>query len=94
MIQFNIKNVIYRGKAMSNVKVIFIILINTFFISICTIQFSNHNFLVSLMPLLGVANYKYLKSNTRITNKQKNLIELFLIASVILFLLIKRSQII
>lgn len=79
---------------MSNVKVIFIILINTFFISICTIQFSNHNFLVALMPLLGVANYKYLKSNTKITIKQKSLIESLFITSVILFLLIRRSQII
>jgi hypothetical protein len=79
---------------MSNVKVIFIILINTFFISICNIQFSYHNFLVALMPLLGVANYKYLKSNARITNKQKNLIELFFLTSVILFLLIRRNQLI
>lgn len=73
---------------MSNIKVIFIILINTLFISLCTIKLNNHHSLAFLLPLLGVANNKYLASNARITKKQKNTILLFFLASIIVFIII------
>lgn len=76
---------------MSNIKVTFIIFVNTFLISICTIKSNSHSFLLFIMPLIGVTNHKYLESNTKITNKQKNLIELFLLTSIVLFILISRS---
>ncbi|MVX67338.1 hypothetical protein GKZ28_27310 [Clostridium chromiireducens] len=70
---------------MSIIKLISIILINTFLISVSLINvYSGNIFFIFACPIIGIANYKYLNSNTKLINKQKNIIELFFIVAVVL----------
>lgn len=73
---------------MSTIKVISIIIINTFLISTSLINIYNGSiFFILICPLIGIANYIYLHSNTNLINKQKGLIELFIIIAVLLTIL-------
>jgi UDP-N-acetylmuramyl pentapeptide phosphotransferase/UDP-N-acetylglucosamine-1-phosphate transferase len=73
---------------MSNIKLIFIIFINALLFSLCASEFNNGNlFFLLFMSLIGIANKKYLDSTTKLTNKQKELIKVFFVATLILFII-------
>lgn len=73
---------------MSNIKVIIIIIINTLFIFICANQINNgDSFWIFSMPLIGVTNRKYLDSDNKLTAKQKEIINVFFVVIIILFII-------
>lgn len=73
---------------MSNIKVIFIILINIFFISLSLTKcYDESRYFTFICPLLGIFNYKYVFLNKKLTNHQRSIAQLFIIISVILAIL-------
>lgn len=73
---------------MSNIKVILIIFINIFVISLSFIRdYNGSKYFAIICSLLGIFNYKYVFLNTKLTNKQRFIAQLFIITTVILALL-------
>lgn len=57
---------------MSNIKVVFIVLLNIFFISLDLItDYNKSRYFIFIFPFLGAINYKYVFLNSKLTNNQK-----------------------
>ncbi|WP_026886933.1 hypothetical protein [Clostridium beijerinckii] len=70
---------------MSNIKVIFIVLVNVFFISLDLIADYNKNrYFIFIFPLLGAINYKYVFLNSKLTNSQRFFAQFSIIGAFIL----------
>ncbi|AJH00872.1 hypothetical protein LF65_04332 [Clostridium beijerinckii] len=73
---------------MSNIKVIFIVLVNVFIISLSLIKgYSDSRYFSLIFLFLGVFNYKYVFLNTKLTNHQRSFAQFSIIGFVILAIL-------
>ncbi|WP_238949017.1 hypothetical protein [Clostridium sp. YIM B02569] len=70
---------------MSNIKVIFIVLLNVFIISLDLItDYNKSRYFIFIFPILGSINYKYVFLNSKLTNNQKFFAQFSIIGSFIL----------
>ncbi|NRT73194.1 hypothetical protein [Clostridium beijerinckii] len=70
---------------MSNIKVIFIVLLNVFIISLDLLaDYNKSRYFIFIFPILGSINYKYVFLNSKLTNNQKFFAQFSIIGSFIL----------
>ncbi|NOW89925.1 hypothetical protein BCD91_001948 [Clostridium beijerinckii] len=70
---------------MSNIKVIFIVLLNVFIISLDLItDYNKSRYLIFIFPFLGAINYKYVFLNFKLTNSQRVFAQFSIIGAFIL----------
>lgn len=70
---------------MSNIKVIFIVLLNVFIISLDLItDYNKSRYFIFIFPILGSINYKYVFLNSKLTNNQRFFAQFSIIGSFIL----------
>lgn len=70
---------------MSNIKVIFIVLLNVFIISLDLLaDYNKSRYFFFTFPILGSINYKYVFLNSKLTNNQKFFAQFSIIGSFIL----------
>lgn len=73
---------------MSNIKVIFIVLLNVFIISLDLLaDYNKSRYFIFIFPFLGAINYKYVFLNTKLTNHQRSFAQFSIIGFVILAIL-------
>ncbi|MBC2460421.1 hypothetical protein [Clostridium beijerinckii] len=70
---------------MSNIKVIFIVLLNVFIISLDLLaDYNKSRYFIFIFPFLGAINYKYVFLNSKLTNNQRFFAQFSTIGSFIL----------
>lgn len=70
---------------MSNIKVIFIVLLNVFIISLdLLVDYNKNRYFFFIFPIPGSINYKYVFSNSKLTNNQRSFAQFSIIGFVIL----------